>query len=746
MSGTDYANSSTGVVFENGLVGKMKQSVKINENKQTFEEKENQHEIVTEQIEIVSSKNMANELCTSKTKLPEDERICLIGSVACDEKIVLAARSFNVPVIISETGIELVKETQWTTYFVMNEFEGEFFNVIRKSKHRIYGPAALQQIAQSAKGLVYVNRPLYNFSMKGVVTCFTGIRKKDELTRLVNLIHTMGGSIRKDMKDNSRCTHLICSASVGEKYHYAKTFNLTVVRPTWIYAAWEQRNDPHFFANETAFCDSHKLKSFEGLRICFYGFSPEDHQEMVDILKANGGIPTDIEDPECTHLIFSNNISHFPEILNGPASPSIVPSVPVSSIIFPISEDKIQPPEGLDQLNLNDKIIHNKPSFNHENIVETPKKVFKSNNVHNNDDIIENHFMEPGNLSPILHNIEEEEENESQLNEDPNDKSKRKRDSFDNISIVSTDTFAVQSCSAKKPKLIRTGSITRSLRRSMSFAALKNPISNMIRVRRNSIDPNTSINSVTSIESTFSESRRPVKDKLMSFKDRITNSSRSKRERDLCLTPQTPKKFNTPTVGAQTKSDNDKNASPNNLKCGRLINSTMNSTTIAETLEPECIEDASVIIDKKTSFQTLVENKQTIAADVADNSKATIIQSQSILLAAVDNQKNSVPHMVKSDWFWYTIQKGIASEDEHRFNDYIESMTNTPGGDRRDSLPLGMRQRKRRRGIPFLGASGKRRSSISDATLSVSSSFLDCSNSPSIKCDSKGNLTFNIYF
>lgn len=52
--------------------------------------------------------------------------------------------------------------------------------------------------------------------MQGVATCFTGFRKKDELTKLVHLIHCMGGSVRKDL--NTSCTHLICNKSGGRKY------------------------------------------------------------------------------------------------------------------------------------------------------------------------------------------------------------------------------------------------------------------------------------------------------------------------------------------------------------------------------------------------------------------------------------------------------------------------------------------------------------------------------------------------
>lgn len=586
--------------------------------------------------------------------------------------------------------------------------------------------------------------------MKGVITCFTGIRKKDELTRFVNLIHTMGGSIRKDIKNNSHCTHLICSASVGEKYHYAKTFNLTVVRPAWIEAAWERRDDPNFFANESEFCELYKLKSFEGLRICFYGFSAEEHQEMVDILKMNGGIPTDIDDPDCTHLILASNISNFPELMAGPASPTVVPPppqpVPPSNVAASsISVDKILPPDGLDQLNLNDKNVQTKLTNNQPSIVETPKKPFKSNNVRNDGIVLpgneENLFLEPVNLSPILQNIEEEEEEC-----DDKDVSKRKRDSFDNISIISTDIFAAQFSSAKKPKLIRTGSITRSLRRSMSFAASKNPLANLIRVRWNSVDPNASINSITSMESTFSESKRPVKDRLLGLKDRLTNSNRTKR--DFCLTPKTSKRFNNTCA---KDNDDDKFAQPNEMSIissRKLMNSTMNATTIAETSET----DQNQTDTAETNAAPLPNNsKQTTSIDVADNTSAIVTQSQSVSIAPssdnnpIDQQKNIVPHIVKSDWFWYTIQKGIASEDEHKFSDYLESVTNTPGGDRRESFQSGVKHRKRKR-FSILGASGKRRSSISDAGLSVSGSFLDCTNSPSMKHDSKGTEIHLFFF
>lgn len=133
------------------------------------------------------------------------KRICLIDKLAQDEDILAASKLFKVPVITSETGEELVDDRSWMTYFVVSEFEGPVFDSLHKSslvqKHkydrnstkikifssftfRILGPPAFIASAESHEGLPSHNRPVYNYSMKGVVTAFTGIRKRDELVRL----------------------------------------------------------------------------------------------------------------------------------------------------------------------------------------------------------------------------------------------------------------------------------------------------------------------------------------------------------------------------------------------------------------------------------------------------------------------------------------------------------------------------------------------------------------------------------
>lgn len=771
----ESGNSAAGVVLQNGFVVATSTQV---EEKREISDCGSTTVTKTEIIRTMRSfetemvENTQN--CTSamdETNMPlvlrndamavtsaaGNERICLVGSVVDDYETRRVAETFNVPVEVSETGVELIGDTHWTTYFVMNEFEGPAFDAIRKSKHRIYGPPALKQVADSKDGLTYVNRPIYNFAMKGVITCFTGIRKKDELTRLVNLIHSMGGSIRKDL--NSKITHLICTSSSGDKYQYAMLFRLTVIRACWVYDAWERRNDPSFSATEKLFTEEHRLKAFEGQRICFFGFPPDEHQHMIEILKVNGGTPTDLEDPDCSHVIISDSADQLPESLGIAAtSPQMVrlpPTGATSSATSATSKsaalaaaDKFAPPDGLEKMNLNDNntVAVIKCS---QAIVATPKKSRKFNDENSDGVVLPggsnfNEFLEPANISPILHNIEEEEENEMNANHDDKDElmSKRKRDSFDNISIISTDSYATDINSAKKLKLIRSGPITRSLRRSISFVQ-KNPIANMIRVRRNSIDPNASINSVTSMESTFSESiKRPVKEKLLNFKDRfMKNGNRSKR--DLCLTPKSARAFKV-SDESNIGDENDKFVSPDQIKAistKKLINSTM----IEAPSDVDCIP-ATV---KENEAPSKDQSDHAESVSIGTSSVSTKAQTETILAADDAGQekqelKNSKTHIVKSEWFWYTIQNGYAAESDYLFGDYLESIAQTPGGDRRDSLPMSLTRRKRKRfsirnaADSFLGGSGKRRSSVSDAGLSVSGSFLDYTASPNCKHDTKG--------
>ncbi|KAK9512129.1 hypothetical protein O3M35_000625 [Rhynocoris fuscipes] len=262
----------------------------------------------TEQTENKSSSEKPMECSDvdeefTKIDIQESFRLCLVGNLATDESIKDAAKAFEVSVEISEDGSEWIDSPINSTVFVVEEFSGPLFDSLKEKGHRILGPTSFKELAQQKKPLPENPRPLYSLAMEGVVVCFTGFRKKEELARLILLIHNMGGSIRKDM--SSKVTHLIANCCGGDKYKYAIAFRVPIMSVEWVHNAWAMRTQIGFNAHQHGLTE-YKLKPFHGARVCFLGFPEDERKHMADILIENGGTPTDIEDPACTHVVLDS--------------------------------------------------------------------------------------------------------------------------------------------------------------------------------------------------------------------------------------------------------------------------------------------------------------------------------------------------------------------------------------------------------------------------------------------------------
>ncbi|XP_076645873.1 protein ECT2-like isoform X7 [Halictus rubicundus] len=245
--------------------------------------------------------------------IPRKKRICLIGAAGDDPALGAAAQQFSVPVLTSETGLEYVEDTTYCTYFILKQFEGVEYDALHKSAHRILGPTALLQLAERKDTLPSINRPMYTQAMVGTVVVFTGFRKKDELTKLINMIHNMGGSIRKEM--GAKVTHLIANCCGGDKYRYAVTFRVPVMSMDWVTALWNARNDISIYGNNEELITAYKLKPFFGAKVCFFGFPEEEKRHMCEVLQQQGGEPTEIDDPNCTHVVVDeSNVNALPDL------------------------------------------------------------------------------------------------------------------------------------------------------------------------------------------------------------------------------------------------------------------------------------------------------------------------------------------------------------------------------------------------------------------------------------------------
>lgn len=99
--------------------------------------------------------------------------------------------------------------------YVLFDFNGNIYATLRSSGAQILGPTLVIQLASLNLEFPNNNRPQYSNSMADVTLCFTGFKVKEELMNLVNLVHHMGGTVRKDMSNGSKVTHLVANHTSG---------------------------------------------------------------------------------------------------------------------------------------------------------------------------------------------------------------------------------------------------------------------------------------------------------------------------------------------------------------------------------------------------------------------------------------------------------------------------------------------------------------------------------------------------
>ncbi|KAJ6641054.1 Protein ECT2 [Pseudolycoriella hygida] len=706
------------------------------------------------------NKAFADELYSfNRADVSSKKRICLIGAVANDPKTLTLAQSFGVPVESSDTGIEKLSDRDWITYFIMREFGGPIFEQLQKSIHerklyseerevdfgRILSPIALQHA--TTDGLEHGNHPIYNYTMRGVVACFTGVREKERLLQLINQIHWMGGSVR-DNVTNSKVTHLICDKiprltredherQKTNKYRCAITFRLTVIKPEWVREAWEQRDDENFLPTDENFTLPHKLKHFEGFKMCFLGFATEEHNHMIDMLHTYGGIHTTIDDPDCTHVIISNTATHFSEN-QLPISPTIPPHSPFQNI----AEEAEDAEETEDQVKKENICANSKIETNVNVAYNSPPS--DGIVLHLNET---NEFIDPNELSPILKckpddavsllgdgldNIEEENSNES----DCRGVLKRKRESPDNISI---DSMAPSFSSSRKSKLRRTGSITQTLKRRLSFVG--NPITKLVS-RRNSVDPNASLCSVTSVDSVCNDSIKTyVKEKPM----RTLRSMMKGGTKDSTKTPKSTKIFSKLKSSFIERTPDKHVADVIDFKTPRIPTPSVIPFSRKSMESEQKTESVSIFtVTNKSTIATTPVRKACLQSTTNEPDNTICVASEPNVVVDVraplskPEPKSSETVIVKSDWFWSTIKDGgYADEKDFLFENYLESICNTTKTDRRDSLP-----NRKRKFLHVTSAEStprgllKRRSSVSDVGL-LSGSLLDYTASPNVKNEIK---------
>ncbi|XP_031733289.1 protein ECT2 isoform X2 [Anarrhichthys ocellatus] len=240
--------------------------------------------------------------------LPKVEtRVVLVGAAGRNGALVKALQDINTPCILTDDVQELGdgENTDFETVFVLADFDSPDYNYLYKRDNRIVGPPVVLHCAAKEEPLQFSCRPLYCTTMLNLSLCFTGFRNKEEMKKLVNLVHHMGGTIRKDF--STKVTHLIAYSTHGEKYRLAVCMGTPILTPSWIHKAWERRDEVHFCAGEEEFRTEFKVPPFQDCILSFLGFSDEEKANMEERTLKHGGSSLQVGDERCTHMVVEEN-------------------------------------------------------------------------------------------------------------------------------------------------------------------------------------------------------------------------------------------------------------------------------------------------------------------------------------------------------------------------------------------------------------------------------------------------------
>ncbi|XP_070538599.1 protein ECT2-like [Ptychodera flava] len=237
-----------------------------------------------------------------------ETRICLVGEDTYnDNALKTAVKELGFLVVHSKNGREYTNDAvdEYDTVFVFHKFEGPDYDYIRRLDYfRIMGPPALLKCAKNNEPLPCNTRPLYCTLMSQLIVCFTGFRNKEEITQLVNLVHHMGGSIRKDF--STRVTHLVANSTNGNKYRTAVCLGTPVMTEQWVHKSWSRRDDISSSAVDEDMMQ-YKMMPLFCCCLSFLGFSDDEKAHMEEITEMQGGTFAPVGDYSCTHLVIDDS-------------------------------------------------------------------------------------------------------------------------------------------------------------------------------------------------------------------------------------------------------------------------------------------------------------------------------------------------------------------------------------------------------------------------------------------------------
>uniref|UniRef100_A0A915DZW3 BRCT domain-containing protein n=1 Tax=Ditylenchus dipsaci TaxID=166011 RepID=A0A915DZW3_9BILA len=193
--------------------------------------------------------------------------------------------------------------------FILKDFESHDFKYLNSSEKLIISPTVVSHCVALNKPLPSIrpNRPLYCCSMVGMRFCMSSHSNHDT-RRAVDLIHFMGGSVRKDYRPKD----ILISRTVETKmYREAVSNEKNVLTLDWIEQCWKHRDDIYFTAQDVNLQRKYQLKCFQGLNLFFVGFSDDGAlDEMKQTAIKHGGVLSNSYE-SATHAVLSDSSTNY---------------------------------------------------------------------------------------------------------------------------------------------------------------------------------------------------------------------------------------------------------------------------------------------------------------------------------------------------------------------------------------------------------------------------------------------------
>lgn len=235
-----------------------------------------------------------------------DVQLCVVGDeLRNNQEFIQICSKFGAPLKYSLDATDYVQEENALTVFVVQEFKGEIFERLQSETRPILSVTAIRDLAASNLPILVKSKPVYCLALLGCCIVINGYRHKSDLARLLKLVQTMGGCVRKDV--GVKVTHVISKTSLGEKYRYATTFGIPVLTEEWLTTAWDNRENLGYRANVKDTQDRYKLPPFAGNTVRFYGFNQADLDDMTQSLVSNGGRVAPSTDDKSTTTTNASN-------------------------------------------------------------------------------------------------------------------------------------------------------------------------------------------------------------------------------------------------------------------------------------------------------------------------------------------------------------------------------------------------------------------------------------------------------